>query len=145
MRRSRRPGDRGSMSVEMTTLVFPVTVVMVVFLLGAWQLSLARLDTHTAAAAAARAASLQPNPVLAEDAARETAAAVLADAGRACSTLHVEVLTSAFGRSGYVEVEVTCHVTTGDLIGLQAPGSAPTAATARSPIETYVQLEGGMP
>lgn len=142
MRWWRCPGDRGSMSVEMTTLVFPVTVVMVVFLLGAWQLSLARLDVHTAAAAAARAASLQPSPALADTAARETAAAVLADAGRACTDLDVDVDVSAFGHGGHIEVTVTCHVATGDLTGLQAPGSAPTSASARAPIDTFIQLEG---
>jgi Flp pilus assembly protein TadG len=133
------------MSVEMTTLVFPVTVVMIAFLLGAWQLSLVRLDVHTAAAAAARAASLQPSPALADTAAREAAAAALADTGRACSNLDVEVDLSAFGHGGHVDVEVTCRVATGDLVGLQAPGSATTSATARAPIEAFVELEGDTP
>jgi Flp pilus assembly protein TadG len=133
------------MSVEMTTLVFPVTVIMVVFLVGAWQLSLARLDVHTAASAAARAASLQPTPALADTAARDAAAEALASAGRACTNLAVDVDTSGFGRGGHVQVQVTCHVTTGDLIGLDAPGSAPTTATARAPIEEFIQLGGGVP
>lgn len=145
MKRARHRCDRGSMSVEMTTLVFPVTVVMTVFLIGVWQLSLARLDVHTAAAAAARAASMQPSPTLAVDAAHTTAAATLADTGRACSTLDIDVDTTEFGRGGYVEVTLTCHVTTGDLIGLQAPGSAPTTASARAPVETYIQMEGDLP
>jgi Flp pilus assembly protein TadG len=133
------------MSVEMTTLVFPVTVVMVAFLLGAWQLSLVRLDVHTAAAAAARAASLQPSPAMADTAAREAAAAALADTGRACSNLDVDVNLAAFGHGGHVDVEVTCRVTTGDLVGLRVPGSATTSATARAPIDTFVELEGDMP
>lgn len=133
--------DRGSMSVEMTALVFPVTVIMAVFLVGTWQLSLARLEVHTAAASAARAASLQPNPTLATSAATEAAQAALGDAGRTCTDLGVQVDTDAFGPGGYVEVRLTCHVTTGDLIGLEAPGSAPTSASARAPIETFVELE----
>lgn len=137
----RRNADRGSMSVEMTALVFPVTVIMAVFLVGTWQLSLARLDVHTAAAAAARAASLQPSSTLAASAATEAAQATLADAGRACTDLEVEPDISAFGPGGHVEVRVTCHVTTGDLIGLGAPGSVPTSASARAPIDTFVELE----
>lgn len=129
------------MSVEMTALVFPVTIIMAVFLLGTWQLSLARLDVHTAAAAAARAASLQPSPTLAATAADDTAQATLADAGRACATLAVDVDTSAFGPGGHVEVTITCQVTTGDLIGLGAPGTVPTSAAARAPIERFVELE----
>jgi Flp pilus assembly protein TadG len=125
----------------MTALVFPVTIIMAFFLVGTWQLSLARLDVHTAAAAAARAASLQPSPTLAATAAADTAQATLADTGRACTDLEVQVDTDAFGPGGHVEVRVTCHVTTGDLIGLAAPGSAPTSASARAPIETFIELE----
>jgi hypothetical protein len=39
-----------------------------------------------------------------------------------------------------VDVEVTCRVATGDLVGLQAPGNATTSATARAPIETFVEI-----
>ena len=130
------------MSVEMVALVFPVTVLMALLLAGAWQLSVARLDVHQAAAAAARAASRQPTTTTAENAAREAAAAALADTGRACASLAVDVDTSRFGRGGRVEVRVTCHVTTGDLIGLNAPGTAATSATARAPIETFIPLGG---
>jgi Flp pilus assembly protein TadG len=121
--------------------VFPVTIIMARFLVGTWQLSRARLDVHTAAAAAARAASLAPSPTLATTAATDTAQAALADAGRACADLDVQVDTDAFGPGGHVEVRLTCQVTTGDLIGLNAPGSAPTSASARAPIERFVELE----
>jgi Flp pilus assembly protein TadG len=134
------------MSVEMTALVFPVTVIMAVFLLGTWQLSVARLDVHTAAAAAARAASLQTSPIAAGVAANEAADVALGDAGRTCTTLTVSVDTSQFTHGGHVEVTVACQVTTGDLIGLDAPGAVPTSATARAPIETFRELElAGLP
>jgi hypothetical protein len=42
-----------------------------------------------------------------------------------------------------VDVEVTCRVVTGDLVGLQAPGSATTSATARAPIEAFVEISLG--
>lgn len=140
-RRALRRADRGSMSVEITALVFPVTVIVSVLLLGTWQLSLARLDVHTAAAAAARAASLQPSTSLATTAASDTARATLADAGRACTNLDVQVDTDEFVPGGHVSVTITCHVATGDLTGVGAPGSVPTSAVARAPIERFVELE----
>jgi hypothetical protein len=42
-----------------------------------------------------------------------------------------------------VEVRVTCHVTTGDLIGLGAPGTVATSAVARAPIDTFVEISLG--
>jgi Flp pilus assembly protein TadG len=133
------------MSVEMTALVWPVTAIMAVLLVGVWQLSVARLDVHTAAAAAARAASLADSPAAAIAAASQTAQDALADAGLACNDLTVDADTSQFTHGGSVEVQVTCQVTTGDLIGLGAPGSVTTSATARAPVEEHRQLQVGPP
>jgi Flp pilus assembly protein TadG len=140
----RRPGrrcrDAGSMSVEMTALVFPVTLVMTVLILATWQLTAAKLDVNTAAAAAARAASLQTSPADAEDAARQAAAAAMADAGRTCTSLTVAVETSEFTHGGFVEVRLVCHARTGDLLGLAAPGSVDLSAASRAPIERFREL-----
>ena len=125
------------MSVEMTALVFPVTVIMAILLVGTWQLSAARLDVHAAAAAASRAASQQATPTAAVEAANDMAAAALADAGRTCAERSVDVNTTDFGRGGSVTVTITCRIVTGDLIGLNAPATVPTTASARSPIETF--------
>ena len=125
------------MSVEMTALVFPVTVIMSILLVGTWQLSAARLDVHAAAAAAARAASQQATPSAAVTAANDMAEAALTDAGRTCAQRSVDVDTSDFGRGGSVTVIITCRIVTGDLVGLDAPGTVPTTASARSPIETF--------
>jgi len=146
-RRRARPArrDQGSMSVEMTALVWPVTVIMAVLLVGVWQLSVARLDVHTAAAAAARAASLADSPAGAVAAADQAAQEALGSAGRTCGDLAVTVDTSQFTHGGSVEVSLSCQVTTGDLIGLGGPGSVTTSATARSPIEFHRFLEGGEP
>jgi Flp pilus assembly protein TadG len=138
-------GEQGSMSVEMTALVWPVTAIMAVLLVGVWQLSVARLDVHTAAAAAARSASLADSPASAVAAADQAAHEALADAGRTCGELTVEVDTSQFTHGGHVEVSLTCRVRTGDLIGLGAPGSVSTSATARAPIEFHRFLEAGEP
>jgi Flp pilus assembly protein TadG len=128
------------MSVEMTALVFPVTLVMTVLILAVWQLTAAKLDVNTATAAAARAASLQTNPGDAATAARQAATAALADAGRTCTRLTVDVDTSQFTHGGHVEVQLSCQARTGDLLGLAAPGSLDLAATSRAPIETFREL-----
>ena len=128
------------MSVEMTALVFPVTLVMTVLILATWQLAAAKLDVNTAAAAAARAASLQASPAEAEFAAEQAAAAAMVDAGRTCTSLTVEVDTSEFTHGGSVEVRLSCHARTGDLLGLAAPGSIDLVATSRTPIERFREL-----
>jgi hypothetical protein len=131
------------MSVEMTALVWPVAAIMAVLLVGVWQLSVARLDVHTAAAAAARAASLADSSAAAIAAAGQTAHEALADAGFTCNDLTIDVDTSQFTHGGSVAVQVSCQVTTGDLIGLGAPGSVTTSATARAPVEEHRQLQVG--
>ena len=138
--RRRRRGDTGSMSVEMTALVFPVTLVMTVLILATWQLTAAKLDVNTAAAAAARAASLQTSPADAEDAARQAAAGAMTEAGRTCTSLTVEVDTTGFTHGGFVEVRLSCHARTGDLLGLAAPGSVDLSATSRAPVERFREL-----
>ena len=140
-RPGRRCGDAGSMSVEMTALVFPVTLVMTVLILATWQLTAAKLDVNTAAAAASRAASLQTGPADAEVAARQAATAAMTDAGRTCTRLTVEVDTSEFTHGGFVEVRLSCHARTGDLLGLAAPGSIDLSAISRAPIERFRELD----
>jgi Flp pilus assembly protein TadG len=128
------------MSVEMTALVFPVTLIMTVLILAVWQLAAAKLDVNTAAAAAARAASLQTHPGDAATAARQAATEAMAGAGRTCTSLTVEVDTSQFTHGGYVEVHLSCQARTGDLLGLAAPGSLDLSATSRAPIELFREL-----
>jgi Flp pilus assembly protein TadG len=128
------------MSVEMTALVFPVTLIMAVLIVSTWQLSAARLEVNTAAAAAARAASLQTNPDDAATAAGRAATAALTGAGRSCTRLDVEVDTGDFTRGGHVQVRLTCHARTGDLLGLAAPGGVDLSAEARAPVETFREL-----
>lgn len=134
-------GDRGSVSVEMTALVFPVTVILAVLLVGVWRVTASDLDVQAAAAAAARAASQQRTESAADSAARQAAEADLAERDRTCATLTVSIDLGAFSRGGSVAVTVKCAITTGDLIGLNAPGGVTSTATARSPIETYRELQ----
>jgi Flp pilus assembly protein TadG len=139
--RRRGSGERGNATVEFVALVFPVAVVLLGLLFATWQLSIARHDVTTAAAAAARAASLHTSPQAASSAAHDAAEVALGDAGRSCTELGVAVDTSNFGHGGHVTVTVSCQVTAGDLILLDVPADVDTSATARAPIETYRQLD----
>jgi hypothetical protein len=64
----------------------------------------------------------------------------MADAGRTCTRLTVEVDTSQFTHGGHVEVRLSCRARTGDLLGLAAPGSLDLSATSRAPIERFREL-----
>jgi hypothetical protein len=134
--------DRGSVSIEMTMLVWPVAVIMAAFIAGAWLLAVARQDVHAAAASAARAATLQHSAATASTAAEDSARTALASAGRACAELTVTVDDSHFQHGGYVEVGVRCQVDLRGLTGLEIPGAVDLQATSRAPIETFRELEG---
>jgi Flp pilus assembly protein TadG len=137
-----RRGDRGSVAVEMTMLVWPVAVIMAAFIAGAWLLAVAKHDVHAAAAAAARAASQQQTPQAAITAADGAARAALESSGRACTSLNVTVDTALFTHGGHVDVTIACAVDAGGLVGIQAPGTITVQADARSPIEMFRELEG---
>jgi Flp pilus assembly protein TadG len=133
-RHPHRPGrDRGSVSVEIALSV-PLMVLLLFLLTAAVHLGRAAIDVNSAAAAAARAASLSRTAAAATTAARNAATANLA--GR-CASLAVTVDTSAFHRGGAVTVTVACTVTTHGLTGISIPGSVTTRASSTSPVDLY--------
>ncbi len=110
-------------------------MVLLLFLLtAAVHLGRAAIDVNSAAAAAARAASLARTAPAATTAARNAATADLAGQ---CASLSVTVDTSAFHRGGAVTVTVACTVTTHGLTGISIPGSVTTRAASTSPIDLY--------
>jgi len=128
-----RPTDRGSVTLEIT-LAIPLLVMLVFVLVGALRLANATVDVNAAAGAASRSASLARTPGVARTAAHATATANLD--GR-CTSLDVNVDTSAFGRGGSVTVTVRCTVPTRGLTGLKLPGSVTSSASSTSPIDVY--------
>lgn len=138
---TRRQTDRGSVSVEMTMLVWPVAVIMAAFIAGAWTLSVARHDVHAAAAAAARAASQQHSPQAAATVAADTAQTALASSGRACTSLAVTVDTAEFTHGGHVEVTISCTADLSSLTSIGIPGNVTFQTEARAPIERFRELE----
>ena len=133
-RKQRRRKDSGSASVELTLLV-PVLVLALVLMLVAGRQISAALITQDAAAAAARAASLQREVSQARTHAEQAAEQELARRGLACSPYAARVDTARFAPGGDVAVEVECTVTVVDLGGLGEQRTL--TATAMSPVDPY--------
>ena len=130
-----RRGDRGSVSVEIALSVPLMVLLLLLFLLtAAVHLGRAAIDVNSAAAAAARAASLARTAPAATTAARNAASADLAGQ---CASVSVTVDTSVFHRGGAVTVTVACTVTTHGLTGINVPGTVTTRAASTSPIDLY--------
>jgi Flp pilus assembly protein TadG len=128
-------------SVELAGFVLPAMLLAVIAVAAAFHLSVARLDVESAAASAARAASLQRSPTTAVTAARDAAAADLAGRTVTCAVLDVAVDTSRFARGGSVTVTVTCQVDLATLTRTTGiPGHYTATATSTSPIDTYRQV-----
>ncbi|MFD6949834.1 MULTISPECIES: TadE/TadG family type IV pilus assembly protein [unclassified Nocardiopsis] len=132
--RNRCRDDRGSASVELSLLV-PVLVVALVLMVIAGRQVSAALITQDAAAAAARAASLQRDAASARTHAYREAGRELDDRGVVCSLFTAVVDASGFEPGGIVEVRVACTVTVVDLGGLG--GERTLTATSTSPVDPY--------
>ncbi|MBT0774270.1 ATP/GTP-binding protein [Kineosporia sp. J2-2] len=130
-------------SVEMVVL-FSLVPVFLVMGIGAGRLVLADGRVSAAAAAAARAASLETSPAAARQAATRFATSTLKDTGTTCSAGHpgVSVDTGDFHAAGRVTVTVTCRV---DLGIARAAGFGPhrdLSATAGAPLDARRSYRG---
>src|SRR5690606_33827341 len=76
----RRRDERGSAAIELTLLT-PVLLVILLFVVGLGRMAHARQQVEAAAADSARAASLERNTALSRSAAHRAAKASLGDAG----------------------------------------------------------------
>ncbi|WP_412538656.1 TadE family protein [Longispora sp. K20-0274] len=129
----RRRDDRGGVSVEMAIAV-PMTVLMLVLLVGAFNYSRGIVNVNSAAGSAARAASQARSVPAAQQAAQASAHANL---DSRCVRVAATVDTSSIVRGGQVAVTVTCTVSTKGLTGVGVGGSLDITATATSPLDVY--------
>ena len=127
--------DRGSLSLELTLLV-PVLLVVVAFIVGAATLGRVRADLDDAAWEAARAASLARSGTDADAAARQAVERRLAGERWSCGSQLVNVDTANLEPGGTVEVEVSCDVRLADA-GLFLPGATHLRSAAAEPLERY--------
>jgi Flp pilus assembly protein TadG len=128
--------DQGIAHVE---VAIGSAVLLVLFGLVVFAGRTAALDTdvQTAAAAAARAASLQATPTGATAAAQQTAAANLQDAAVSCTSLNVDVTVGSMEPGNTVSVSVSCIAGFSDLAPLAMPGQRSFSASASEIVDTY--------
>jgi Flp pilus assembly protein TadG len=141
-----RGGERGSAAVEIT-LVTPLLVIMLLFVVFLGRLTEAQAAITDAAHQAARAASIAPGPATATAQAQQAAATALSGRGLACQHFTVTVSLGGFRPGGTVRATVTCITGLSDLALLAVPGSRTLSASFTSVIDTYrsESLETGNP
>lgn len=129
--------DGGAVSVELTLLA-PVMIALLCFVVGLGRIADAGAQVTGAARDAARAASLQRDPAAARSVAQDTAAADVHAAGLDCRNLSVVTDTSGFTAGGVVRVQVRCTAELSGLALAGLPGAKTMSATAAAPIDSYV-------
>ena len=133
--------ERGSVAVEMTLLT-PLLLVMLLFVVYCGRVTGARLRIDDAAHQAARAAAAARTIPGAERDATSTAQAALAAAGVACQALQVTVEVAGLQPGSAVTATLTCTVGLNDLSLLSVGGSTTLTATSSSPVDIYRQAPG---
>lgn len=126
----------GSIAVE-TAVLTPVLLVLMLLVVYAGRAAQTDADVRSAAARAARAASLTGDAESAISAATAIATANLATAGIDCSQSEVRVGVADFQAGGSVTVEVACQVSNADLLLLAVPGSRWSSARSVQPVDTF--------
>jgi Flp pilus assembly protein TadG len=131
--------SRGSAALELVVLA-PALLALVLLVVAAGRVATAGGQVDGAARDAARAASLQRSLVTAREAARDTAAASLADQRVTCAAMTVRVhgsFAASPGTPGAVRVDVGCTVALGD-VGLPGlPGEKTLTADYTAVLDTY--------
>lgn len=136
---SRRRDQRGlAMSVEAAVIV-PALLLFVGLLLVLARIAVAEQHVGIAAAAGARAASLERTTTAGERAARAAVTAALEERGVTCRTTTVRLdasgLARAAGERATVEVEAGCAVELSDIALPFMPGTVDVAAARTSPVD----------
>ena len=119
---SRLRRQDGSVAVEAAILA-PVLLVLMLLVVYAGRAAQTDADVRSAAARAARAASLVGDADTAVQTATATAAANLSTAGIICQDTDIAVDVDAFRAGGTVTTRVACEVSNADIVLLTVPGS----------------------
>jgi Flp pilus assembly protein TadG len=135
-----RDGELGAFAALELAILTPFIVVMLLLVVAFGRVERGRELLDSAAASAARAASLAGSPGAAHDAAITAATAALAQGGLSCTNVHVDLDTRAFHPGGQVTARLACST---DLSGLTlsgVPGHLHLTAAETSPLEPYRQF-----
>ena len=132
--------DRGSATIEAVILA-PAFLLFVGLIIGAGRVATAHQSVESAAAEAARTASVSRTAGQARADATSSAERTLANQGIQCASLTVDVDTSGFaapvGTSARVTATVVCVFSLADVSVPGMPGTIRIAATVGSPLDTY--------
>ncbi|GAW48030.1 MULTISPECIES: TadE/TadG family type IV pilus assembly protein [unclassified Nocardioides] len=134
--RRRSHGERGT-AVLSITLITPLILAFVLFVVGLGRMAHARQQVEAVAADAARAASLQRNTSQSASAAQTAARASLGSAGVSCQDLDVDVDVSSYHPGGRITVTVSCTTKLDDVALAGFPGHKTFTARSVVPIETW--------
>ncbi|QKE85128.1 pilus assembly protein [Arthrobacter sp. NEB 688] len=135
-----RTSERGSATLE-AAIGVPAFMLFVGLIIVGGRMAIAHQALESAAADAARAASISRSQASAEHAASEAARSSVTNQHLACATPRVSVDTSGFrsrpGTPATATVTISCRVPLADLAVPGVPGSRIVTATSSSPIDTY--------
>lgn len=135
-----RRDERGSASIE-AAIGVPAFALFVGLIILGGRTATTHEALQSAAADAARSASLARNADIARADAREAATASIINQKIGCSAVDVAVDTSDFNKQpgvpGSVSVTVACRLDLSDLAVPGVPGSRVLRSTMSSPIDTW--------
>lgn len=135
-----RRDERGSAAIE-AALGVPAFALFVGLVIFGGRTATTHQALQSAAADAARSASLARDADVARADAREAATSSIANQKIGCSAIDVVVDTSDFGKQpgvpGSVNVTVSCRLDLSDLAVSGVPGSRVMKATTSSPLDTW--------
>lgn len=138
--RCRLRNDRGSESVELA-IQMGLWVLFIGVIIAGGRIATADHAVETAAADAARSASISRTAAEARTSAIASARTTLAKQGLPCRTTTVTLDTSGFrtpvGQPAKVTATITCVVKLSDIAVPGLPGSYTATKTISSPIDTY--------
>jgi len=131
--------EQGSGPAVSAAILMPLFALVLLAVAGGGRISNAADATDQAARAAARIASVERNPNLAQAAATDAARAALKSGGLACGTVTVTVntdgLSTPLGQPSTVTATVSCQVTLAELAFPGVPGDRTLTATFTSPVD----------
>lgn len=137
---NRRRDDRGSASIE-AAVGIPAFVLFVGLIIFGGRTASTHQAVESAAADAARSASIARTSSTANQSAKAAARASLTNQGIECLNIKVTVDTSQFvrpvGESATVSVSVECRLDLADLSVPGVPGSRIIQATVSSPLDSF--------
>ena len=132
------------MAVELAILT-PFLIAMLLLVVAFGRITHARALVDSAAAAAARSASLTGTPAGAAAAGTSAGRDMLDAAGLACTAPAVDVDTAQLRPGGQVTATVRCTADLSALTLVGVPGEITLSSTAVSPVESHREIAGSAP